>query len=48
MLELLQQGFGAVFSLNILILMFLGVAVGIVFGAVPGLSRPWRSPCACR
>jgi putative tricarboxylic transport membrane protein len=38
MLELLQQGFGAVFSLNILILMFLGVAVGIVFGAVPGLS----------
>lgn len=38
MLDLLQQGFGAVFSFNILILMFIGVAVGIVFGAVPGLS----------
>lgn len=38
MLELLQQGFGAVFSLNILLLMVIGVAVGIVFGAVPGLS----------
>jgi len=38
MLELLQQGFGAVFSLNIMLLMLGGVAVGIVFGAVPGLS----------
>jgi len=38
MLELLQQGFGAVFSLNILLLMAIGVAMGIVFGAVPGLS----------
>ncbi len=38
MLELLQQGFGAVFSLNIMVLMLGGVAVGIVFGAVPGLS----------
>ena len=38
MLDLLQQGFGAVFSLNILLLMLGGVAVGIVFGAVPGLS----------
>ncbi|SFP63333.1 tripartite tricarboxylate transporter permease [Pseudomonas borbori] len=38
MLELLQQGFGAVFSLNIMLLMVIGVAVGIVFGAVPGLS----------
>ena len=38
MLELLQQGFGAVFSLHIMLLMVIGVAVGIVFGAVPGLS----------
>jgi putative tricarboxylic transport membrane protein len=38
MLELLQYGFGAVFSLNIMLLMVIGVAVGIVFGAVPGLS----------
>jgi putative tricarboxylic transport membrane protein len=38
MLELLQQGFGAVFSLHILMLMAVGVAMGIVFGAVPGLS----------
>lgn len=38
MLELLQQGFGAVFSIHILMLMAVGVAMGIVFGAVPGLS----------
>lgn len=38
MLDLLQQGFGAVFSLNIMLLMAIGVAMGIVFGAVPGLS----------
>ncbi|MDF3194145.1 tripartite tricarboxylate transporter permease [Pseudomonas sp. 1928-m] len=38
MLDLLQQGFGAVFSFHILFLMVVGVAVGIVFGAVPGLS----------
>lgn len=38
MLELLQQGFAAVFSLQIFILITLGVAVGIVFGAVPGLT----------
>ena len=38
MLDLLQQGFGAVFSLNIMMLMAIGVAMGIVFGAVPGLS----------
>ena len=38
MLELLQVGFGAVFTLQTLILIFVGVAVGIVFGAVPGLS----------
>lgn len=38
MLELLYQGFTAVFSLQIFILITLGVAVGIVFGAVPGLT----------
>ncbi|GGM00879.1 C4-dicarboxylate ABC transporter permease [Pseudomonas asuensis] len=38
MLELLQEGFSAVFSFQILILITLGVAVGIVFGAVPGLT----------
>ncbi|MGV8843458.1 MAG: tripartite tricarboxylate transporter permease [Pseudomonas sp.] len=38
MIELLQQGFGAVFSPYIFILISIGVAVGIVFGAVPGLS----------
>lgn len=38
MLDLLQQGFGAVFSIHIMLLMCIGVAVGIVFGAVPGLS----------
>lgn len=38
MLELLQQGFAAVFSVQIFVLITLGVAVGIVFGAVPGLT----------
>ena len=38
MFELLLSGFGAVFSLNILVLVTVGVAVGIVFGAVPGLK----------
>jgi len=38
MFELLLSGFGAVFSLNILVLVTVGVAVGIVFGAVPGLT----------
>ncbi|MFU2488132.1 tripartite tricarboxylate transporter permease [Thauera sp. WH-1] len=38
MFELLLSGFGAVFSLNILVLVTLGVAVGIIFGAVPGLT----------
>jgi len=38
MLELLQHGFSAVFSLNIMVLVTLGVAIGIVFGAVPGLT----------
>lgn len=38
MIELLQQGFGAVFSPYVFVLITLGVAVGIVFGAVPGLS----------
>ena len=38
MFELLLNGFGAVFSLDILVLGTLGVAVGIIFGAVPGLT----------
>ena len=38
MFELLLGGFGAVFSLEILVLVTVGVAVGIVFGAVPGLT----------
>lgn len=38
MFELLQHGFAAVFSIQIFILITLGVAVGIIFGAVPGLT----------
>ena len=38
MFELMLSGFGAGFSLNILVLVTVGVAVGIVFGAVPGLT----------
>lgn len=38
MLELFQQGFEAVFSLQILGLVLFGTVVGIIFGAVPGLT----------
>ena len=38
MFDLLIQGFAAVLSPQIFILMVAGVAVGIVFGAVPGLT----------
>ena len=38
MLDLLQQGFAAVFSFQILGLVFFGTVVGIIFGAVPGLT----------
>ena len=38
MIDLLQQGFAAVFSFQILGLVFFGTVVGIVFGAVPGLT----------
>lgn len=38
MLDLLLAGFGNVLSPHIFILITLGVAVGIVFGAVPGLT----------
>ena len=38
MFDLLIQGFAAVLSPYVLMLMIVGVAVGIVFGAVPGLT----------
>ncbi len=38
MLDLFQQGMAAVFSLQILSLLFLGTIVGIIFGAIPGLT----------
>ncbi|WP_138472716.1 tripartite tricarboxylate transporter permease [Poseidonocella sp. HB161398] len=38
MAELLAAGFGAVFAPHVLILIILGTSVGIVFGAVPGLT----------
>jgi putative tricarboxylic transport membrane protein len=38
MFDLLLAGFGNVFSPTIFVLITLGVAVGIVFGAVPGLT----------
>jgi len=38
MLDLFQQGFAAVFTLQILGLLFFGTVVGIIFGAVPGLT----------
>ena len=38
MLDLFQQGFEAVLSLQILGLVFFGTVVGIIFGAIPGLT----------
>ncbi|MEZ5645532.1 MAG: tripartite tricarboxylate transporter permease [Burkholderiaceae bacterium] len=38
MLSLFQQGIEAVFTFQILGLLFLGTLVGIVFGAIPGLT----------
>jgi len=38
MLDLFAQGFEAVFTLRILSLVFVGTTIGIVFGAVPGLT----------
>lgn len=38
MIELMQTGFAAVLTPYVFLLITLGVAVGIVFGAVPGLS----------
>lgn len=38
MLSLFQQGFEAVFSLQILGLLLFGTVVGIIFGAIPGLT----------
>ena len=38
MLSLFMQGVEAVFTLQILGLLFFGTVVGIVFGAIPGLT----------
>ncbi len=38
MLDLFQQGMAAVFSLQILGLLLFGTIVGIIFGAIPGLT----------
>lgn len=38
MLSLFQQGFEAVFTFQILGLIFFGTIVGIIFGAIPGLT----------
>ena len=38
MLDLFQQGFEAVFTLQILGLLLFGTVVGIIFGAIPGLT----------
>ncbi|MGE4283157.1 MAG: tripartite tricarboxylate transporter permease [Clostridia bacterium] len=38
MFELFVAGFSAVFTLKVMILIILGVAVGIIFGAIPGLT----------
>lgn len=38
MFEMFAAGFSAILSLKILFLIFTGVAVGIIFGAIPGLT----------
>ena len=47
MLDLVIQGIGNVFSPFCLVLMILGTIIGIIFGAVPGLSS-WQLRCFCR
>jgi putative tricarboxylic transport membrane protein len=38
MVELFIAGFGSVFTLQAMVVIILGVAVGIIFGAIPGLT----------
>jgi putative tricarboxylic transport membrane protein len=38
MVELFLAGFGSVFTLQAIVVIILGVAVGIIFGAIPGLT----------
>ncbi|MBZ4646212.1 MAG: hypothetical protein JG777_1701 [Clostridia bacterium] len=38
MLEMFIAGFGAIFTVKAIILIVVGVAVGIIFGAIPGLT----------
>ncbi|MDR7870466.1 MAG: tripartite tricarboxylate transporter permease [Tissierellaceae bacterium] len=38
MLEMLVSGFASVLNINIILLIFVGVVIGIAFGSVPGLT----------
>ncbi|QHJ70112.1 tripartite tricarboxylate transporter permease [Planococcus halotolerans] len=38
MFELLAEGFGSVFTFQIMLLVAVGVALGLVFGSIPGLT----------
>ena len=38
MAEMLMQGFAAVMNVPCMLLVFAGVAIGIIFGAIPGMS----------
>ncbi len=38
MLEMIQDGFSAVFTLQTMILVLAGVALGLIFGSIPGLT----------
>lgn len=42
MFDLLFLGFGEIFTVKILLVIFIGVVVGVVAGLIPGLPSPWR------
>lgn len=38
MLELIQSGFLSIFNIETMVIVFIGVALGLMFGAIPGLT----------
>lgn len=38
MLELIETGFLSILNIETIVIVFIGVALGLVFGAIPGLT----------
>ena len=47
-METILLGIQDAFSLSILVVVFAGVLLGIVVGAIPGLNAPWPLPSPFR